>query len=65
MGPTEQLPPEVLALVIADHVHRDDNTGKFFILGTRASIGTAAFPFNCPNLAVYASLIDGRGETAL
>jgi hypothetical protein len=61
----EQQPPEVLALVIADHVHRDDNTAKFFILGTRAAIGAAAFPFNCPSLAVYASMIDGRGETPL
>ncbi len=24
-----------------------------------------AFPFNCPSLAVYASMIDGRGETPL
>jgi hypothetical protein len=61
----EQPPPEVLALVIADHVHRDDIAGKFFILGTRASIGAAAFPFTCSSLAVYASMIDGRGETPL
>lgn len=63
--PVEQQPPEVLALVIADYVHRDDSTGKFFILGTRASIGAAAFPFNCPSLAVYVSMIDGRGETPM
>ncbi len=63
--PVEQQPPEVLALVIADHVHRDDSTGKFFILGTRAAIGAAAFPFKCPSLAVYASMIDGRDETPM
>jgi hypothetical protein len=63
--PGEQPPPEVLALVIADYVHRDETAGKFFILGTRASAGAAAFPFHCPNLAVYAPLIDGRGETSL
>ena len=61
--PVEQQPPEVLALVIADHVHRDDSTGKFFLLGTRSSIGTASFPFTCPSLSVYVSMIDGRGET--
>jgi uncharacterized protein DUF6941 len=61
----EQLPPEVLAMVIADNVHRDDSTGKFFILGTRASIGAAAFPFSCPSLAIYGSLINGHGETNL
>ena len=46
MVPVEQQPPEVFAVVVADHVHRDDTTGKFFILGTRASIGAAAFPFS-------------------
>ena len=61
----ERQPPEVLALVITDHVHRDNDTGKFFLLGTRSSIGAAAFPFTCPNLAVYASMIDGRGETPI
>ena len=50
--PMEQPPPEVLALVIADQVHRDDSTGKFFILGTRSSLGVTAFPFQCPSLAV-------------
>ena len=63
--PGEQPPPEVLALVIADAVHRDDSTGKFFILGTRASIGAAAFPFTCASLAVYVIMVDGRGETPL
>jgi hypothetical protein len=63
--PVEQQPPEVLALVIADHVHRDDSTGKFFILGTRASVSAVAFPFTCTSLAVYACMIDGRGETPL
>jgi hypothetical protein len=63
---SNELPaPEVLALVVADYVHRDVGTSKFFILGTRASIGAATFPFKCPNLAVYASMIDGHGETLL
>lgn len=31
----------------------------------RASIGAAAFPFTCSSLAVYASLIDGHGETPM
>src|SRR5437764_10738288 len=31
----------------------------------RASMGAAAFSFNCPSLAVYASMIDGRGETPM
>lgn len=63
--PIEQQPPEVLALVAADHVYRDDVTGKLFILGTRSAFGAVAFPFSCPSLAVYVSMIDGRGEKAL
>lgn len=63
--PVEQQPPEVLALLVADYVHRDDSTGKFFIVGTRTSIGAASFPHHCPNLSVYAALTDGRGETAV
>jgi hypothetical protein len=61
--PVEQQPPEVFALVIADHVHRDESTGKLFILGTRASVSAVAFPFTCPSMAVYVGMIDGRGET--
>jgi hypothetical protein len=63
--PIDQQPPEVLTLVIADVVHRDWDTGKFSILGTRSSIGSGVFPFECPKLAVYASMIDGRGDTPL
>lgn len=63
--PVEHQPPEVLALLVADHVHRDEGSGKFFILGTRSWIGAATFPHTCPGLAVYAVLADGRGETTV
>jgi hypothetical protein len=63
--PVEQQPPEILALIIADYVHWDDSAGKFFILGTRSSVGAASFPFNRPSLAVYASMIGGRGATMI
>jgi hypothetical protein len=63
--PVEQQPPEVLALVIADQVYQDDSSGKCFILGTRASIAVAAFPYDCTSLAVYVLMTDGRGETSL
>jgi hypothetical protein len=59
----EQQPPEVLAMVLADHIHRDQATGKFSILGTYAVIGAATFPARIPVIQVYASLIDGRGPT--
>ena len=61
MVPVEHQPPEVLALVIADHVHRDDSTGKFFILGTRASMGAAAFPFAVGAAAVGLFFVGAAG----
>jgi Family of unknown function (DUF6941) len=63
--PPEQQPPEVLALLIADHVHRDEESGKLFLLGTRNSVGAREFPWTQARLAVYAALTDGRGETRL
>jgi hypothetical protein len=63
--PSEPPPPQVLALLVADHVHRDDISGKLFILGTRSGINAAAFPFHHPGLAVYAALTEGRGETEI
>lgn len=63
--PVEQQPPEVFAVLIADYVHRDENTGRFVIVGTRSSIGAANFPCERRSLSVYAALTDGRGETAI
>jgi hypothetical protein len=60
-----QQPPEVLAMVLADHIHRDPGNGKFFILGTYSVIAAAEFPVTHPVIQVYASLIDGRGPTPL
>ena len=59
------LSPEVLALVLADAVHHDDVSGKLFILGTRAEIEAAEFPYRHPRLAAYVALVEGRGEMLL
>jgi hypothetical protein len=61
----EQPPPEVLALIVADHVYRDDVSGKYFILGTRHWLAATDFPYTHPRLAAYVVLVGGRGETAL
>jgi hypothetical protein len=63
--PVEQQPPAVLALIVADYVHRDDHSGAFTILATRSAIGAKAFPWTRAHLAVYAVLTDGRSETTL
>jgi hypothetical protein len=58
-------PPEVLALVVADTVHRDDETGKVYIIGTRFTIHARAFPWTHPRIAAYMALVEGRGEVKL
>jgi len=52
-------------MVLADHVHRDEATGKFFILGTYSCIRAASFPACHPRITVYLALINGRGPTSL
>lgn len=61
----DQLPPEVLALVVADHVYRDDVSRKYHILGTRHWLASPDFPFTHPRLAAYVVLVNGRGDTFL
>lgn len=59
----EQPPPRALALLVADHMHRDDISGKLFILGIRYWLAATTFPWSHPKLAVYAALTNGRGNT--
>jgi hypothetical protein len=61
----EQQWPDVIAMVVADGVHQDPATGKFFILGTYSAIGALGFPCRHGPLIVYMTLTDGRGETPL
>ncbi len=52
-------------MIICDAVWRDPGTGKFFLLGTFSTIGSATFPSRHPQLVVYSVLTDGRGKTQL
>ena len=61
----EQIPPELLALVVADGVHHDDVTGKLFLLGTRSVIVAKSFPLEHPRLVAYVALVNGRGEVRI
>ncbi len=63
--PMEELSPQVLALVAADYVHRDDVSGRFTILSIRSMIGARNFPWTHPQLGVYGVLAYGHGHTAL
>lgn len=59
------LPPEVLAMVLADGVHRDPATGKCYILGTYSTIFTNGFPCTHSGIVLYAALSNGHGATPL
>jgi len=52
-------------MILADHVHRDPASGKFFILGTYNSLLAPSFPRVCQNLVVYCALTDGHGRIPL
>ena len=54
--------PKVLALVVANLVVQDPNTGNFHILGTYTTVRSSTFPFTCSSFAVYLALTDGHGE---
>jgi hypothetical protein len=62
--PTLPAPPLALSMVLADHVHRDQATGKYFILGTYNALMTQSFPL-LTRLVVYAALTDGHGLVPL
>ena len=54
--------PEVVAMVLADLVHRDPGTSKHYILGTYNGVFAPRFPYSWPLMQVYAALTDGRGR---
>lgn len=54
-------PPEVLALILADHVYHDDVSTKLFFLGVRSVIAGSSFPLGLHQLAAYAVVVEGRG----
>jgi hypothetical protein len=53
-------PPIPLTLLICDHAWRDPNSGKYFLLGTFATINASAFPF-ATNLVPYFAVTEGQG----
>jgi hypothetical protein len=60
----ERQPPDVLAMIIADSVHKEFGTNKIFINGTYSVIGARDFP-HYSSLVVYAAITGGHGPTVL
>jgi hypothetical protein len=65
MARVKQQWPDVVAMLVADVVHREPVTGKFTILGTYSVIGATGFPCTHPVLCVYLALTDGHGKTTM
>jgi hypothetical protein len=57
--------PDVIAMILAEWIHKDRATGKYSILGTFNGIFSSVFPFAQPSLCVFLALTDGRGRTGL
>ncbi|HZV07545.1 MAG TPA: hypothetical protein VE999_20840 [Gemmataceae bacterium] len=58
-----QPPPLAQAMLLADAIHRDPATKKFFILGTYNMLGCPKFPTPPNPLRVYVSMTDMHGQT--
>ena len=56
--------PTGLAIVICDQIIEDKLTGKKSLIGIFNQIGTGSFPCRHPQLCVFVSLTEGRGQCA-
>ena len=61
----EIVPPYPLAMVLCDHIWRDQGTGKNIIIGTFSVIHASRFPAVHPSMAVYVALTDGHGKVPI
>ena len=57
--------PEILSLLVCDHIITDRLTGKQSVIGIFSVIHATQFPVHHPQLSVYASLTGGHGKVAL
>ncbi|HUI08043.1 MAG TPA: hypothetical protein VL486_13675 [Verrucomicrobiae bacterium] len=61
---TDNPSPTGLAIVICDQIIEDKFTGKKSLIGIFNQIGTQTFPCRHPQLCVFVSLTEGRGQCA-
>lgn len=59
---TDKPTPFGLAIVVCDQIIEDKFTGKKSLIGTFNQIATSEFPCRHPQLCVFVSLTEGRGE---
>ena len=61
---TDKPSPTGLAIVICDQIIEDKLTGKKSLIGIFNQIGTQNFPCRHPQVCVFVSLTEGRGQSA-
>jgi len=61
---TEKPNPVGLAIVVCDQIIEDKFTSKKSLIGIFNNIGTQNFPCRHPQVCVFVSLTEGRGECA-
>jgi hypothetical protein len=66
MQPNQERPlPFALAMLLAEAVHRDLETGKETVLGILSVLSSRSVPVRIRRLCVYIHLTDGRAKTPL
>ena len=58
-------PPDVISLIVCDQIITDRMTGKHSLIGMFSRVHARRFPAAHPQLCVFASLTEGRGEVEL
>lgn len=61
---TQKPNPSGLAIVICDQIIEDKQTNKKSLIGIFNNINAASFPCRHPQVSVFVSLTEGRGECA-
>jgi hypothetical protein len=61
---SDQPTPSGLAIVVCDQIIEDKLTGKKSLIGIFNQIGTQNFPCRHPQVCVFVSLTEGRGQCA-
>jgi hypothetical protein len=59
---SEQPTPVGLAIVVCDQIIEDKLTNKKSLIGIFNQIGAQSFPYRHPQLCVFVSLTEGRGQ---
>ncbi|MHC4990126.1 MAG: DUF6941 family protein [Planctomycetota bacterium] len=57
--------PLAQAMIVCDAVHRDQSTGKYFLLGTFSTIFTRQLPCRHRQMCLFVAMTECRGPTPI